>query len=173
MAISTQISMEEYLHTSYRPDREYLDGEVRERNMGKGEHAEVQLMLGAWFAAHRRAWGIRAGSDFRTQVASTRVRVPDIVIVRDNGPLTGVQVEPPLLIVEILSPDDTYSDLKQRSEDYQRMGGETVWIIDPEARTAQIYTGQVWTAATRLTVEGSPIFLELAGLFADIDHPIS
>lgn len=38
MATPTQISITEYLNTSYRPDRAYLDGEVRERNVGKWEH---------------------------------------------------------------------------------------------------------------------------------------
>jgi hypothetical protein len=45
MASVTQIPAAEYLKTSYRPDREYIDGEVRERNVGKWEHARVQLLL--------------------------------------------------------------------------------------------------------------------------------
>jgi hypothetical protein len=45
MASVTQIPVAEYLKTSYRPDREYIDGEVRERNVGKWEHARVQLLL--------------------------------------------------------------------------------------------------------------------------------
>ncbi len=49
MATPTQISITEYLNTSYRPDREYVDGEVRERNVGKWEHARVQALLAAWF----------------------------------------------------------------------------------------------------------------------------
>jgi len=39
MAASTHISLHEYLHSNYRPDREYLDGELRQRNVGKYEHA--------------------------------------------------------------------------------------------------------------------------------------
>ncbi|MBV8629995.1 MAG: hypothetical protein JOZ83_03670 [Silvibacterium sp.] len=49
MATPTQISIEEYLNTSYRPDREYVDAEVRERNVGKWEHARVQALLAVWF----------------------------------------------------------------------------------------------------------------------------
>jgi len=37
MATSTQVSLGEYMSTSYRPDREYIDGELRERNVGKWE----------------------------------------------------------------------------------------------------------------------------------------
>jgi hypothetical protein len=36
-ASATQIPVAEYLKTSNRPDREYTDGEVRERNVGKWE----------------------------------------------------------------------------------------------------------------------------------------
>jgi len=39
MATQVRISLQEYLATSWRPDREYIDGEVRERNVGKWEHA--------------------------------------------------------------------------------------------------------------------------------------
>lgn len=33
MAAGTQISVEEYLHTVYRPDCDYVDGVVEERNL--------------------------------------------------------------------------------------------------------------------------------------------
>jgi Uma2 family endonuclease len=35
MATTMRIPLSEYLETSYRPDREYVDGEIRERNVGK------------------------------------------------------------------------------------------------------------------------------------------
>ncbi len=42
MASTTQVPVSEYLKTSYRPDREYIDGELRERNVGKWEHARYR-----------------------------------------------------------------------------------------------------------------------------------
>lgn len=45
MATTLHVSLKEYLETGYRPDREYVDGEVRERNVGKWEHARVQALL--------------------------------------------------------------------------------------------------------------------------------
>ena len=35
MATSVLPLIEEYLKTTYRPDREYIDGEILERNVGK------------------------------------------------------------------------------------------------------------------------------------------
>ena len=45
MASTTQIALGEYLRTSYRPDREYVDCELQERNVGKTDHAGVQALL--------------------------------------------------------------------------------------------------------------------------------
>jgi hypothetical protein len=39
MATISRVRLEEYLDLSFRPDREYVDGEIRERNVGKWEHA--------------------------------------------------------------------------------------------------------------------------------------
>jgi len=41
MSTTHQISLEDYLNTSYRPDRDYVDGEVEERNVGEKEHSIV------------------------------------------------------------------------------------------------------------------------------------
>ena len=65
MTSAIQVSVSEYLHTSYRPDREYIDGEVRERNAGKREHARVQALLAAWFIAHEALWSLRIECGFR------------------------------------------------------------------------------------------------------------
>jgi Uma2 family endonuclease len=95
-----------------------------------------------------------------------------VMLVR-LGPQTDVLAEPPVLIVEILSPDDTYSDTQKRADDYQRMGVETIWIIDPATRTARVCSGRTWVEATRLEVEGTSIYVELANLFESLDHPAS
>lgn len=45
MATAMQISVAEYLSTAYRPDCDYLDGQVRERNLGEYEHARPQGLI--------------------------------------------------------------------------------------------------------------------------------
>jgi hypothetical protein len=42
---STLIPIEEYLHTSYHPDREYVDGDIQERNLGEKDHSKLQKPL--------------------------------------------------------------------------------------------------------------------------------
>jgi Uma2 family endonuclease len=170
MASATQIPVSEYLQTTYRPDREYIDGEVLERNVGKWLHARMQALLAIWFGKHEAAWQVISSTEQRIQVSSTRVRVPDLVVVLP-GPQPDVLVEPPLLIVEILSPDDTYTSLQQRCQDYLAMGVQTVWIVDPQTRSGRVCIDSQWIAASRLEVAGTPIYVDLPQLFAQIETP--
>ena len=167
MPSATQIPVSEYLQTSYRPDREYVDGEVRERNVGKWEHSRLQWLLAGWFGNHEALWDIIGSTEQRIQVSSDRIRIPDLVVLRPHTQ-QDVLSDPPLLVIEILSPDDTYSDLEERCQDYTSMGVETTWIIDPKTRTGRISSGPNWQAAERLEVPGSPIYVHLPTLFAQI-----
>jgi Uma2 family endonuclease len=160
-------TLAEYLDVDFRPDREFIDGEIRERNVGKTEHARVQALLAAWFANHEDEWGIEVGTEWRVRVAEDRVRVPDLAIVY-AGPKPDVLVDPPLLIIEILSPDDTYSDLQERAHDYRRMGVNTVWVVDPKTRSGRVCSGNDWVEAERLEVKDTPLYVELPSIFRRI-----
>lgn len=168
MAASTGVSLEEYLNTSYRPDVEYIDGQLKEKPVPTWEHSRLQIMIGAWFDAHENEWGVLAGSEARTQVFSSRVRLPDVVVV-PAGPHPLMLVEAPLIVVEILSPDDTYAETQRRARDYQDMGVENIWLIDPDTRTARVCKGQNWTETTRFAVQNSAIYLDVEALFARLD----
>jgi Uma2 family endonuclease len=167
MAATIHIPLSDYLGTSYRPDREYVDGEIRERNVGKWEHARVQWLLAAWFASNEKSWGITGSTEQRVQVSRGRVRVPDVVVLK-SGPQPDVLTDPPLLVIEILSPDDSYSDTQERAQDYRNMGVETVWIVDPKTRTGRMCSGAEWTEARRLVVSGTPLYVELDEIFSRI-----
>jgi Uma2 family endonuclease len=167
MATALNIPLNEYLGISYRPDREYVDGEIRERNVGKWEHARLQLVLGAWFFVHEKQWGITSSTEQRVQVSESRVRVPDVVVLT-AGAQPDVLTEPPLLVIEILSPEDSYSDTQERAQDYRAMGVETVWIIDPKTRTGRMCSGTEWVEASRLEVKGTPLYANLPEIFSQM-----
>jgi Uma2 family endonuclease len=135
MATAIGISLAEYLATDYQPDREYLDGEVVERNVGHGPHSYVQIALGAWFYAQQKGWGMITLPEQRVQVAATRFRVPDLCVIRKEDFANIIQ-HPPLLCIEILSPEDRWYRVQDSIDDYLRFGVPEVWIIDPEAAKA-------------------------------------
>jgi len=168
MATALHIPLHEYLSTTYRPDREYVDGEVRERNVGKYEHARIQALLAAWFGNHEQDWKLQVVTEQRVQISKTRVRIPDVALL-PLGAQPDVIVYAPSLIVEILSPDDTYSDTQERAQDYRAMGVATIWIIDPKTRTGRVCSGAEWLEAARLEVQGTSVFVELTQLFAYLE----
>jgi Uma2 family endonuclease len=117
---------------------------------------------------HETMWGVIGSTEQRVQITSDRVRIPDLVVV-PAGPQPDVLVEPPLLVIEILSPEDSYSDTQERAEDYLSMGVGTVWIIDPKTRTGRMCNGAVWTAARRLEVPKTQLFVNLDEIFQYLD----
>jgi Uma2 family endonuclease len=167
MATVLQIPLTEYLGMSYRPDCEYVDGEIRERNVGKYEHARIQALLARWFGNHEQEWGVQVVTEQRVQVSPTRVRIPDVALLT-LGAQPDVIVEPPLLVIEILSPDDSYSDTEERARDYRAMGVETVWIINPKTRTGRMCVGKEWVEAARLEVKATPLYVHLPDIFSQL-----
>ncbi len=73
-----RVPLAEYLSTGYRPDREWVEGELRERRIGEGPHAVVQKFLAMFFGIREEMWSILALTEQRVQVAAERYRVPDV-----------------------------------------------------------------------------------------------
>ena len=177
MATSTQISVEEYLKTAYRPDVEYVDGELRPKNSTLEEnplvawaHGRVQTLISMWFGEHEEEWGVLVAVEVRTRISPSIYRLPDVVVVKAE-PEGGTITEAPLIVVEVLSPRDTYAETRRRAREYQQMGVEDIWLIDPETRTAQVCTKESWNETTRFAVSNSPIFLDVSALFARLNKP--
>lgn len=166
------VSVEEYLSTSYEHDPELIDGRLVERPMPTRLHGLVQIRIGHWFAMHMDAWGVAPESEVRTRVRPGNFRLPDI-LVAPMGPITTRTMdEPPLIAIEILSDDDRPSDLRARARDLRAMGVEHIWLINPDERRAELWTGSAWESASALKVAHSPIHLDLAWLWALVDRRI-
>jgi hypothetical protein len=45
MSSAILVSVSEYLANSYRPDRDYVDGQLLERNVGEWDHSRPQALL--------------------------------------------------------------------------------------------------------------------------------
>jgi Uma2 family endonuclease len=134
------VPVAEYLKTVYRPDREYIDGVLLERNVGEHDHARTQGLAGARLFAIERAASIVALISPRVQIRPGRFRVPDVCAVRRDAPVEQVIQTPPLLCIEVLSPEDRVAEMQERIDDYMAMGVEYVWMIDPRTRRAWITT---------------------------------
>jgi Uma2 family endonuclease len=166
------ISEEEYLRTSYRPDCDYVDGKVEERNLGEYEHGRVQHMLDRIFGNHEREWGVITVPECRLQVGPKRYRIPDVLILRHGQKVNRIVQQVPLLCIEVLSPEDTWARMRSRLNDYLAMGVEHVWCFDPDAREARRYTADGFEVVREpdLTIPGTPIRVNVAEVFSVLNQ---
>jgi Uma2 family endonuclease len=167
MNATTLVSVEEYLRTSFPDgDREYVDGRIVERNLGEVDHAALQTAVAHYSLTHylKEVW---TGVSVRMQVSKTRIRVPDVTLVCGSKPEGKIIRMPPLVAVEVLSPDDRAGDLEEKVADYLAFGVPYVWVLNPETRRGYIHTAEGMHEAKdgMLRAENPKIEVPLAKLF--------
>ena len=167
MASRTLISVEEYLRTSYRPDCDYVDGEVVERNMGEKSHAKLQKAILLFLSAREKELGIWVIQEQRVQVSAKRFRVPDICVMLGE-PDEEILHQPPFICIEILSPEDRWPRTRQRFDDYLAMGVPYVWVLDPATKTAYSVTRKEGTTKVLsvLKTQNPSVEVPLSEIFA-------
>jgi len=171
MATAALISVEEYLSTSYRPDCDYIEGEVLERNLGQKDHSTLQGEIFAWFRDRRHILRLRAFVEQRVQVAPRRFRVPDVCVLPLPAPDEQIFTAPPYICIEVLSPDDSFPGLQNRLDDYLAMGVPNIWVLDPPSRRSWSVTRQGHFEALDgiLRTSDDRVILPVADLFLDLD----
>jgi Uma2 family endonuclease len=166
------VSVEEYLSTGYDPDCEYDDGVVVERNLGEFEHSFLQVLLGTLFTVNMDNWGVFGLTEQRIQIKPRRFLVPDVCVLRVGSPREKILTRPPLIAIEIMSPEDTFRRTSAKSIEYLEFGVENVWVIDPAARAAYngMHSGLQPVPSGELSVAGTPILVRITELFEKLDR---
>jgi len=177
-AIATQpigeryVPVEEYLSTGYDPDFEYDDGVVVERNLGEFEHSFLQTILATILTVNMDKWGVFGLTEQRVQIKPSKFLISDVSVLRVGSPRAKILTRPPLIAIEILSPEDTIRNATAKARQYLAFGVEHVWVIDPSARVA--YTGSASglqvVAAGELSVPGTQILIRIGELFDELDR---
>jgi Uma2 family endonuclease len=125
------VSEEEYLATSYEGDVDYVDGVLEERNVGEWNHSRLIGLLFMFLVRIEKKFGVHVAPDIRVRVRPGKYRVPDLAVVSE---VEQVLSKPPLLCVEVLSPEDRLSRIRTRINEYHEMGAPDAWVIDPQTR---------------------------------------
>ncbi|MEP6716859.1 MAG: Uma2 family endonuclease [Terriglobia bacterium] len=160
-------SVSEYLATCYRPDCDYVDGQVLERNTGELEHSGTVGEVVYWLKSRypRLRWGVLPS--VRVQVKPARFRIPDVCVLAESAPRDKIIRTAPILCVEILSPEDTMTEMIRRIQDYFGMGVPVCWILDPVGRRAWVATPGHLDEALDGVLRGE-IEMPLAEIYEDL-----
>lgn len=125
------------------------DGTLTQKMAPKPRHSVMQEELLFRFRAARARRLAQAYPELRIVWTDENVppSVPDIVVYRwarrpigPDGQLADEATEPPDLAIEIVSPGQAPAQVGARCAEYVERGVGLALMIDPERRTAHLYT---------------------------------
>jgi len=124
---------------------EYIDGQLIERPVPKPLHSRVQGTLIEVLGPKARSLGCRFGPELSVDKENRRRSewlTPDNALYHDpprTSPGGNALPDDIELVVEVLSPEQTMQQMRQKAQSYFKWGLQTVWIIDPENKVAEIH----------------------------------
>ncbi len=125
---------------------ELVKGELRRMSPSGGEHGAVVFNLSGLLAPHIKIIGQGFGAETGFKIASDpdTVRAADIAFVRrERIPESGIPKNfwelAPDLVVEVVSPGDTYNEVNEKVKDWLDAGTRAVWIVNPRQRVVSVY----------------------------------
>jgi Uma2 family endonuclease len=148
----------------------------------------TESMLAAYLVMRLNAFvrprnlGLVTAPDGTVRLWAGRVRMPDVAFTswermpgrrRPTEPIPGLA---PDLAIEVLSRSNTDAEMRLKRQDNFTAGVRLVWEIDPETRTAAVYTAvdAVVSLGEDDTLDGAEVLpgflLPLRELFAELDR---
>jgi Uma2 family endonuclease len=143
-----KLSFSEYLNYQDNTDNRYelVEGELIPMSLGTGKHGAIAKRLERFFddeiirlklpwIAQRFSVGLRSPRGGRWDTC----RIPDVTVLPleqwhslgDREAVIDLNEEPPLLVVEIVSPSTQVTDYRSKQAEYAVLGILEYWIVDP------------------------------------------
>jgi Uma2 family endonuclease len=139
MALNTLIPREEYLRTNFPdPEPDYVKGELVERPASNFFHGRTQIRLADAFKPWEDRKQLFRASEIRLRIGADRFRVADFAVFLSESS-DPIPESAPLVVVEIVSPDDRYEEIMTKLEDYEAAGVEYIFVADPPAQRLSLY----------------------------------
>ncbi len=158
---------------------ELVEGELVEMAPPGGEHGyiagRILYRLGA-FIEERRLGGavFAAETGFRIAHNPDTVRAPDAAYVSDlrlaQARVAGYPDLAPDLVVEVVSPSDTATEIHTRVEGWLLAGTQLVWVFYPASRSVVVYQpdGEARVLHAADTLRGEPLLPGFSCRLADV-----
>ena len=69
-----------------------------------------------------------------------RVLIPDVTVFAPNEPDERFPAALPLVVIEILAPEDRHTEVHRKLQEYRQWGVPNIWLIDPELRKLYVFS---------------------------------
>ena len=144
----------------FEREPELVHGELAEKPLPNKSHGRTQqrlavLLDGAGYCC----------TEVRLRLAEDLYRIPDVALFQNGDPGEEIPSTPPLVVVEIASPDDRLHNVLQKLGEYEQWGVRYIWLIEPELKRCQVYNNGSLTEASRLELPEVHFSVEASRLF--------
>ncbi len=150
VATTKKMSFEEFL--DYDDGTDYLyeleNGELILVSSESDINQRIAMFLLAYFLQHGiPSYRMRMKAEVAVNSGQVGVRVPDLVVYSEElavamegarRSLVFMDMPPPLLVVEIVSPNQASRDYRYKRSEYAARGIAEYWIVDPIAQKVTI-----------------------------------
>jgi Uma2 family endonuclease len=185
MDLGRTLTFDEWAALHEDESGEWADGRLVEEEMADIVHEAIVAwlirILGAHFAP-QRGWVF--GSEVKLAVSPRRGRKADVTVYLPGSrlpPRRGPVRVPPDIAVEVVSssPADKRRDRIEKHDEYAAFGVRWYWIIDPDARTVEVFErieGDRYVLASHGSsgslrpLPGFHLSLDLDALWAELDE---
>ncbi|HLO89346.1 MAG TPA: Uma2 family endonuclease [Nostocaceae cyanobacterium] len=183
-AIAQKMSFEEFLNYNDGTDTLY---ELENGSLiAMPAESEINQRIAMFLLIHFSQLGIpfyrlRMKTELAVNSTQVGVRVPDLVVFSEElarvmegatRSLVLMDMPPPLLVVEVVSPNQENRDYRYKRSEYAARGIAEYWIVDPIAQKVTVlewvegfYEQQVYVADNAIV---SPVFPNLKLTAAEV-----
>jgi Uma2 family endonuclease len=124
---------------------ELVRGELRKMSPSGADHGDVAAVI-VWslldhVRRHRLGKVYTADAGFRIARAPDTVLAPDTAFVRSERVVKTRKFfeGPPDLAVEVVSPNDSYTEVEEKAAEWLRGGTRAVIVVDPRRKSVRIH----------------------------------
>ncbi len=140
------ITAEQFAEMNLDGPYELVCGEIVEMTRPGGLHGFVCMKVGARLNAWAEStdFGCVICNDVGVVTKPKSVRGPDVILIPWSR-LPGRRLpsgwfeNPPVLVVEVLSPTDRWNAMLAKAGEYHDAGVDEVWVINPSTRMVTIF----------------------------------
>lgn len=125
---------------------ELVRGQVVREPPAGHEHSRIGVRIASLLDAFAREHGLGTvtGADggYLLFDEPPTVRAPDAAFVRRERLAPEIKGFPPLapdLVVEVISPSNTMSEIQAKVLEYLEARSRMIWVVDPDPRTVTVY----------------------------------
>ncbi|HSQ64345.1 MAG TPA: Uma2 family endonuclease [Polyangiaceae bacterium] len=177
MPAAAHATLEAWLALDEDDSRELVDGVLEEAEVPTPIHETVVRWLVVWLDAYfRPRGGFVFASGIKLAIRRNRGRIADVVCYAAGRTpeIDGLVRTPPDIVIEVISrtPRDAARDRIQKPADYASFGVKQYWLVDPHARSFEVWQLAARRRHVRLAAATGGKIQRLpgyAGLTIDVD----